>query len=399
LDFPTVRVEEGEASMSIPELEQGVNLQQAMSRAPVFYNPLMKLNRDSTVLVLAAHQGELGREITACEPFCGSGVRGIRLALEVRGVEKVVMGDLNPQAVGLAKLNAKINGVTNKIGVRLSEANLLLSLHARPLHRFDYVDIDPYGSPVTFMDTAIRACKKKGIIALTATDMAPLCGVNSRACIRRYGGRPLRTEYCHEQAIRFLASALATTAARHETSVKPAFSYSSDHYVRLYSVIDRGAKKADSSLQKIGYVLHCHKCSQRNTLSMKELYEERICSVCGSEMQVAGPMWIGDLADTSFCEKMLKKSEVLGVGANRRLMDIISLVRDEIGFPPGFYKIDIICSRKGLPSVPTDLVLKSLRDEGHRAFLTHIDSRGIKTDASLFELENAIVKAHGDRGI
>lgn len=392
-----VLVKEGEASMSIPELEQGVNLQQAISRAPVFYNPLMKLNRDSAVLVLATHQEELGREITACEPFCGSGVRGIRLALEVEGVEKIVMGDLNPQAVELANLNTKINGVTYKIGVRHSEANLLLSLHARPLHRFDYVDVDPYGSPVTFMDTAIRACKKNGIISLTATDMAPLCGVNPRACLRRYGGLSLRTEYCHEQAIRFLVSALARTAARHETSVKPVFSYSSDHYIRLYSVINRGANKADRSLKKIGYVLHCKKCSQRNTLSIIEFYNGRICSVCGSELQRAGPMWIGDLADTIFCEKMLKKSEVLGVGANRRLMDIISLVRDEVGFPPGFYNIDIICSRKGLPSVPTDLVLRSLRDEGHRVILTHIDSRGIKTDASIFELENAIVKAHGDR--
>jgi tRNA (guanine26-N2/guanine27-N2)-dimethyltransferase len=227
--------------------------------------------------------------------------------------------------------------------------------------------------------------------------MAPLCGVNPRACQRRYGGLPIRTEYCHEQAIRFLVSALARTAARHETSVKPVFSYSSDHYIRLYSVINRGAKKADRSLKKIGYVLHCQKCSQRNTLSIIEFYDGRICSVCGSEIQRAGPMWIGDLADTIFCEKMLKKSEVLGVGANRRLMDIISLVRDEVGFPPGFYNIDIICSRKGLPSVPTDLVLRSLRDQGHRVILTHIDSRGIKTDASIFELENAIVKAHGDR--
>ena len=63
LDFPTVLVEEGEASMSISELEQGINLQQAISRAPVFYNPLMKLNRDSAVLVLATHQEELGREM------------------------------------------------------------------------------------------------------------------------------------------------------------------------------------------------------------------------------------------------------------------------------------------------------------------------------------------------
>ena len=249
------------------------------------------------------------------------------------------------------------------------------------------------------MDTAIRACKKKGIIALTATDMAPLCGVNQKACIRKYGGRPLRTEYCHEQAIRLLASTLAMTAARHETSVKPVFSFSSDHYVRLYSVIDRGAKKADSSLKKIGYILHCHKCSHRITLSMEEFFEDRVCSICGSEMQVAGPMWIGDLADTLFCELMLKKSEELGVGANTRLMNIVRFVREEVGFPPGFYKIDEICSRKGLPSVPTDLVLRCMMDEGHRAVLTHISRRGIKTDASISELEKAIMKANDERRV
>ncbi|RLI09909.1 hypothetical protein DRO42_03015, partial [Candidatus Bathyarchaeota archaeon] len=80
LSFPTRRVEEGAAVIQVPEIRpaEGEPLDRALSRAPVFYNPRMRLNRDTAVLALGVHQARLSRPVVACEPMCGTGVRGIR---------------------------------------------------------------------------------------------------------------------------------------------------------------------------------------------------------------------------------------------------------------------------------------------------------------------------------
>ena len=59
--------------------------------------------------------------------------------------------------------------------------------------RYNVIDVDPYGSPTRFLDSAVRALKNGGLIALTATDMAVLCGVKALVCTRKYFGKPLRT--------------------------------------------------------------------------------------------------------------------------------------------------------------------------------------------------------------
>jgi tRNA (guanine26-N2/guanine27-N2)-dimethyltransferase len=399
MDFSTVRVQEGAASILVPELADSgeVHIDHVRSMAPVFYNPVMKLNRDSAVLVLETHRKKLSRAITVCEPMCGTGVRGIRIALEVEGVERAVLGDLNPRAVELAGENAALNHVSDKVQVRQLEANLLLSLHASPLRRFDYIDIDPYGSPSPFLDAAVRACRRDGLIALTATDMAPLCGVNPRACLRKYGGRPLRTSYCREQALRLVIGALTTNAARHEEAPIPIFSYAADHYVRTYAKMRRGAKDSDRSLSDMGYILHCFKCSNRRAVT-NIIHESQECDVCGTVMEAAGPLWIGELADGSFCDDMLEASERSHLSSNSELMSILRLVKGEIGFPPGFHDIDEICSRLGISSVATDRVFMTLREAGLRVARTHMDRRGFKTDASTTDLERVLREAFKSGG-
>ena len=392
LNFPTKRVREGAASLLVPELgmDEREPLDHAISRAPVFYNPRMRLNRDTAMLALGAHQRHLSRPLAVCEPMCGTGVRGIRLALEVADVDEVVMGDLNPSAIRLAEKNAALNKVSDRMRIRLMEANLLLSLHDRPWSRFDYIDLDPYGSPAPYLDAAVRACRNGGMVALTATDMAPLCGVNPEACLRKYGGLPLRTEYCHEVALRLVAGVAVKTAARHEVAARPVFGYAVDHYVRLYALLERGARRADRCLDSLGYLLHCFKCFNRRSAASSELCELGVCDVCGSPMTIGGPMWLGELADRDFCKEMLDLSDKSFFSSDRRLMKLIRLVQDEVGFKPGFYNIDKLCSRLGIASLSTLKVLSALRGAGFEAVRTHFDERGVKTDASVVELENVL---------
>lgn len=43
---------------------------------------------------------------------------------------------------------------------------------------FDVVDLDPYGTPAMFLDSAMQSVKDGGLMLVTATDMAVLCGNN-----------------------------------------------------------------------------------------------------------------------------------------------------------------------------------------------------------------------------
>ena len=382
LPFPTRRIKEGEALILIPDVEVD-----EPTKAPVFYNPRMKMNRDSAILAVSALHRRVGRALTLCEPMCGTGVRGIRLALEAEGVSEVVMGDLNPHAVELSETNIRLNRVSNRVRVRLLEANLLLSLHDRPYGRFDYVDVDPFGSPIPFIDSAIRACRDGGLLALTATDMPPLCGLYPEVCLRRYGGLPLRADYCHEVALRLLAGALVREAARHDVAATPLFSYAADHYIRLYAQLEEGAREADRRLRGLGYILHCPSCLHRETAY--EYPSGRVCPRCGSKMMLGGPLWLGPLSDPGFCSEMLSIAHSR-VGLDQRLPRILKLSMEEAELPPTFYNIDVVCSRLGLSSLPTELVVSALREAGYRASRTHIHGRGVKTEASIGELEEVL---------
>jgi len=180
-DFPSEIIKEGKVQMLVPKLSAyGVNPSDyAPSKAPVFYNPVMEFNRDISVLAFKAYQHIANREITICEPLTSQGIRGIRYASEIEGVKHVLISDINSRAYELAQHNIQLNKLGEKITLKHKDANCVLSCHASPKKRFDIVDLDPFGTPVPYLDSAFRALKNKGLIAATATDLAPLCGTST----------------------------------------------------------------------------------------------------------------------------------------------------------------------------------------------------------------------------
>jgi len=384
IDFPTETVEEGEVRVTVPKLSAFVEKpsEYAPSKAPVFYNPVMELNRDLAVLAIQAYQKMVKRELFICEPLAGCGVRGIRFAKEVKGVKKVLINDINEKAYQLAKYNVKMNGLEKLVTVKNEDANLLLARHGAPRKRFDVIDIDPFGSPVPFLDSAIRALRDGGLLALTATDMAPLCGVHPKACVRKYGGKPLRTEYCHELAVRLLIGCLATTAAKHEMGIRVLFSHSTDHYIRVYAVLLHGAKNADKSLQNMGYILHCFNCFHRETA--KNPFAEDFslkCPECGSKMDYAGPLWLGKIADKDFLKKMRMETEHKRLKNMNRIRKILTLIGDELEAPITYYVIDKICDKLDLPAVSIKKVYENLKRDGFKASPTHFEPKGLRANA------------------
>jgi tRNA (guanine26-N2/guanine27-N2)-dimethyltransferase len=383
-DFPTEIIEEGKVRVLVPKLKAFVRSpsEYAPSKAPVFYNPVMELNRDLAVIALQAYQRRVDREIAVCEPLTGCGLRGIRFVSEVEGVRKVIMGDINEKAFRLAKYNVAMNGLSGRVRVENEEANFLLNGYSAPHTRFDVIDVDPFGSPVHFLDSSIRALRDGGLLALTATDMAPLCGVHPKACIRKYGGKPLRTEYCHELAVRLLAGCLATTAARYDVGIRVVFSHRAEHYVRVYATIKYGAKGADEALRKMGYILHCFKCFHREGLEglFAATRPER-CSECGSRLSVGGPLWLGELSNLPFLELMAEEAGRKKFRFREKIGRMLSLMTTEANTSITYYVVDKLCDSLNLPVPSVKKVVETLRKSGFQASLTHFNPRGIRSDA------------------
>jgi tRNA (guanine26-N2/guanine27-N2)-dimethyltransferase len=393
-DFPTETVKEGKVKAIVPKLQafKKQPADYAPSKAPVFYNPVMELNRDISVLAFQAYQHMVNREISICEPLTSSGIRGVRVAAEIHGVKKVVIGDISEQAIKLAKHNVHLNGLQDRVTVKHKDANCLLSCHGAPRRRFDVIDVDPFGSPVPYLDSAVRAIRNKGLLAVTATDLAPLCGVHAKACVRKYGGKPLRTEYCHELAVRLLAGCVATVAAKQDIGVRVLFSHSSDHYIRVYAQIAYGAKKADASIKSLGYILHCFNCLHREnvkTFSAK-LFEK--CPECGSKMDWAGPLWLGKILDTPFCELMTQENRRTAFRNSVKIANLLALSKDEAEAPTTYYVIDKISDKLALPVPSVAAMQRILRDNNFQVFSTHFNSRGIRTNAPALTVQELLRK-------
>jgi tRNA (guanine26-N2/guanine27-N2)-dimethyltransferase len=382
--FPVDTIIEGKASIMVPRLDPDskAHIQQQISQAPVFYNKVQKTNRDTAVIALRVLQKDRGRGVDVCEPMTGSGVRGIRFLLETGEIRSLVLGDLSPSALDLASGNAKLNGVADRVKLRELDANLLMSLHSFPKGRFDYIDVDPYGTPVFFIDTAVRATKNHGVIALTATDMAPLCGVNPRACIRKYGGRPLKGEFCHETALRLMTAAMVRQSAINEYAATPVFTYYADHYIRGYYRLDKGARVTEKQLNQIGFIKYCPSCLNRFP-SMENAPER--CE-CGEEMNIGGPLWLGELSDEAYLDAMIAELDELDYLQESRAAKFMRLVKGEQGYPVGFFDIDKVCKKVKIKSAASEEVFAAVKAKGFRITHTHFGPRSIKTDAPVSEL-------------
>jgi len=392
--FPTETVKEGKVHVVVPKLEafKKQPSDYAPSKAPVFYNPVMELNRDITILAFQAFQRTVNREISICEPLTSTGIRGIRFATEIHGTQKVLINDINEKAFKLAKHNIHLNQLQERITVKHKDANCLLSCHGAPRKRFDIVDLDPFGSPVPYLDSAIRALRNNGLLAATATDLAPLCGVHAKPCIRKYGGKPLRTEYCHELAVRLLSGCIATLAAKHDIGVRIVFNHSTDHYIRVYAQIAYGAKKADESIKNLGYILHCFNCLHRKNTKNPFAEHAEKCPECGSKMDYSGPLWLGKIFDKQFCELIAKENTRVAFKNSGKITKLLTLATDEAEAPATYYVLDKITNKIALPVPSLQVALQNLREKGFQAFPTHFSTRGIRTDAPALTMQDLLRK-------
>lgn len=375
-----ITISEGQVKIKIPLFEK------VSSKAPVFFNPVMELNRDLSVLALMVFSSKQDHDIKICDAFGGSGIRGIRYAKEISGVESVIITDLNPLAVQFAEENIRENHLNNVKACK-EDANILLR---RCKGRFDVVDIDPFGTPSPFIESAAISLKSGGMLCVTATDTSALCGTYKEPCIRKYGSMSLKTEYCHETGLRILFGFIARTFAKYKKFIKPMFSHSTEHYLRLYLEIGKGAKKTDESLKNLGYIAHCDKCLYRIILPGIVPHIPEECPICGSILKAGGPLWLGNIIDHDFVKKMIDLLPSISIRNDNKVVKLLDRCFEESLGPITFFDLHKICKVMKISAPPIDDVLNKLLMEGYFASRTHIKPTGIKTNAPLEILKKIV---------
>jgi len=360
-----MEVTEGGVTVAVPE--QSGDRKEGV----VFFNPDQELNRDITAAVLRARGSGTYLDATAA-----SGIRGVRAAREGW---TATCCDVNGEAVALARENFERNGLQGEV----------LHRDARPLlyeRRFDVVDVDPFGTPIPFVDPAVNGTRE--LLCVTATDTAPLCGAHFDSGVRSYSAVPRNTEYHPEMGLRVLLSALARTAARYDAGIRPVLCHATRHYVRVYLELERSATDANAAVDELGYVDHCQDCLYRRTVDGLIADPPDACPNCGGERVVtAGPLWLGPTREPGFLEAV--RAELTDeFGTADRARELLERIAGELDRPT-HYDQHRLCEQWGVGATAMDEFLALLRAAGFAASRTHFGGTTFETDADVAQIRAA----------
>lgn len=320
----------------------------------VFYNPVQQFNRDLTIAVISQYarehfallktkksKNDAGKSqsqeeqaeamlvdrngsesaadmplepgqkydegIKILEGLAASGLRSVRFALEIPGVKQVVANDFDRNAVEYIKKNAEHNKVEHLVQHSCDDAAMVMYKSRGFKDRFDVIDLDPYGSPTAFLDGAVQAVKDGGILCVTCTDMAILCGNAPEACHAKYGSMSLKTRCCHEMALRVVLQCIESCANKYSRYIEPLVSVSVDFYVRVFVKLHTGQAKVKETVTKLAMVYSCVGCG---TISLQPMANKvptkgssykftpahgppvtERCEHCSNRHNFGGPIW------------------------------------------------------------------------------------------------------------
>lgn len=157
--------------------------------------------------------------------------------------------------------------------------------------KFNCIDVDPYGSPVPFIDAAVQAVSDGGLLMVTATDMVFISKLSLHITkIKTPSYRPFFVEMCQRlvmlnmavchskarpvmkwykklffpitrvlknlsfKALRMLLKFIAASAARYGRYIHPLVSISVDFYVRIFVQVFTGKKECKATASKFSMV-------------------------------------------------------------------------------------------------------------------------------------------------
>ena len=294
----------------------------AKRTGPGFLNPAMAPARTRSVLLLAdalEHDWLVkpGHDVRAFDALCATGVRVRRWRNEIPSQHqqrlRVTANDLDrfaldwlershaayPSAVSVDhsleddRYERPPSGqMHNGIFVMQNDARIALMEAA-----YQWVDLDPFGSPVNFLDAAIQGLSRTGFLEVTATDTAALTGSSASSQHRRYGAKGIVDSYAHDDAVRVLLGLIATTAARHDRSVEPVLALFDGHHVRVSVKVRRSRENASEVLNNIGWRIREANGTYR---FVQHPTPEEV-------QRGSGPLWVGPLWDAEIAGRITEE--------------------------------------------------------------------------------------------
>jgi len=398
------------------------------SAKDVFYNPVQEFNRDLTVAVIKKFTGEKlaeppikhkrdakrskhkeenngcdsGEEkgVTVLEALAASGLRSVRFAKEIPGLKKVVANDFSQQAVESIKRNAAHNKVEDILQPNFGDASLLMYQHKSLQTRFDVIDLDPYGSPTPFLDAAVQSVADGGLLCITATDMAVLCGNTPETCYTKYGAISLKTKACHEFALRILLQSIESAANRYGRYIEPLLTLSVDFYARVFLKVHTSQAKCKLTTSKLGYVYQCTGCEalsyhrlgkatpHENGKNMKLSLVTgppvgKTCEECNSPFHIGGPIWLNPIHNKQFIEELLLSIQENEYATEERIIGMLSVACEELEDVPLYYELPrLTCIVKQSQHKLTRYT-SAILNAGYKFSISHANRHGLKTTAPL----------------
>ncbi len=344
----------------------------------VFFNEKMLHNRDLSEIAARVFRGKIDAdEFRACDPLAGSGIRGYRYS---DTADKLVINDANPSAVENIERGLDANDIDAE--VENQDANVLLS-HYRNF--FHLIDVDPFGPFTPYLDSAARAANHQSFVGFTATDNAAPSGSYPEVCRRRYASRPLKNSFMHETALRIYIKTVFEAFARYDKCFDPKICFQERHYARVMGRVTESKRRTNRSLDNIGYLSFCPECRWR------KFEREEECPECGSETNIAGPLWTGKFADRRFTKEMLNETPEEW----QESRELLELVHGEAEILTPFYDLHELCSVLGVQVPKRDEVIDAIREKGYPVARTHFSPNGFRTDAPIEDIKQLVREQSG----
>lgn len=300
---------------------------------------------------------------TILDALSATGLRALRYAKEIPFATNIVANDLLPASVQNIELNIEHNNVKDRVRSNLDDARAFMyskvgNEHSRRsdgyVHRFDVIDIDPYGTAAPFFDSSLQAVQDGGMLCVTCTDAGVFASTGyPEKTFALYGGMPIKGPHSHEGGLRLILNAIALSAAKYGLAVEPLLSLYIDYYARLFIRIHKRQQDVKFLAGTSMTVYNCgHGCGSWNTQPLlrnlpqlsksNEIFYKYSfaqapttppnCSHCGSKLHLCGPMWAGPLHNPAFVQKMLDKLPSLDkqtYGTTDRIEGMLTLALEE----------------------------------------------------------------------
>jgi len=372
---------EGRAKIIIPRMNSYLREDRVYEPAwsPVFYNPLMRISRDLTSLLMHSLFGE--KSYYFIDALSGSGVRGVRLVLESNGYG--LLNDVDPVAYLYIVRNIRLNEVGDKARASHCEANTLLNNYTFSGIPVDYIDIDPYGSPIPYIDSAVKPLAKNAYLGVTATDSGPLTCSHWLKALRRYNIVCIDTDFDKELGLRILIYNIVYRGSSQDVALKPILSYSHRYYYRVFFKTVRSGGEAYKLLDNCrGYLWYCKNTLERGFV--KNPLDNPGCSD-GSKPLVTGPLWICSLGEEEVVEQLYQHSLKIDY-VDKETVKLLGLLRNEISVNEPYVRVDKLFSILGLNMPPLRELIALLNTHGFKAYRSHFDPRAVKTNACVKDI-------------